>query len=1135
MKKITLAYLVLLVYSYSMAQVKINEICPANADIVYDTTFYNFSPWVELYNEDNTSATVGGFFLSDDPATPLKWKIPAGTTIPGKGFLIVWCDGENRGFHTNFSLDSDGEYVSLSDGSGNLLDELTFPQQFTNISYGRLSDGTGIFQYLKSPSPRKANLPKTATVRLANPEVSVAAGKYSGEKTVTLQHSKQGVLIYFTLDGSEPTETSTKYSQPIVVTKSTTLKAKGFHENFLPSKTEVKTYLIVDREFSLPVVSVSMNPKYLNDDTIGIHVIGKNGIVGSGMDVPVNWNQNWFRHADFEYFKPDGEKIFDESVDLRIYGNWSRRKPQKSFALKARDKYGKNHIDHKLFPLKNIYRYGGFLLRNSGTDWNVAHFRDALMHRLTVGQLDLDYMDYQPVTVFLNGDYWGILNLRERIDADYFESNFGIQNDDLDLLEGSSAVVEGTRTYFNQYYDSLKKINRGDVSAIKFIERYIDVQNFINYQIHNIYIVNTDWPGNNLKFWRQRSNNGKFRWMLWDNDFGFAVNPKEGDWNHLTLSYATDPASTLDHNKPNSTLHLRLLLENPVFKQRFIQTLLTAMQTTYEPNRVLKIINEFANRIEKEMPFHKEKWGGSVADWETQIERLRTFSSQRNPFMKQHAIDFFGLQNEVKINVKVTPEHGGHYKLNGVETQKNLENAFYYRGLPFKTTAIANGGFKFVKWKINRKIHTVSDAIPLQSSWKYFDNGSLPAPTWASMSYDDNAWKSGQAQLGYGDGDEITKVSYGPSSSNKYVTTYFRKEINIADITKIEDFKASCHYDDGAIVYVNGVEVFRANMPTGDIGYSTLSLTAISAAQTTTFYIDKSLFVQGKNVIAVEVHQGSITSSDLSFDFSLTHTEVGDYTQTESTSITIENIAFSDVTLEAVFEPVNRIVINEFCSANSQLRDDFGDAEDWIELFNAGNVTVDIGNFFITDDLGNKTKFKIPSGGSETIMQPGDYRLLWADNEPNQGGTHLNFKLADEGEAIGLYFHDGQNLVKLDEVVFGFQMEDQSWSRVPNGTGVFGLTRYTTPLDENTPVLGVTGNEGVKIAAYPNPTNGELHLILESGQNNATLFNLYGKAVKNFSVLPDNAQVDLGDVPAGVYLLKVQSGKKTGYIRIVKH
>src|SRR5690606_8054038 len=282
--------------------------------------------------------------------------------------------------------DSEGEEVVLSNASGLLLDKISYPKQLTNISYGRTTNGT--WAYLSFPTAGGANNPASATQRLARPRVSVVGGRYSSTVQVSLSHHQAEAEIRYTTDGSEPTINSSKFSTAISVSQTRTLKAKAFLNGFLPGETETQTYFINEHTFSLPVISISTRPTYLYDNTIGIYIEGTNGVSGYCNNNPVNWNRDWNRHAVFEYYDKDGNRLFNQSVDIRIGGNCSRNQQQKSFAIKARDKYGSNIMNYKFFANKNVNQFGGLMLRTSGNDFNVTMFRDAFMQSLPVGQMD---------------------------------------------------------------------------------------------------------------------------------------------------------------------------------------------------------------------------------------------------------------------------------------------------------------------------------------------------------------------------------------------------------------------------------------------------------------------------------------------------------------------------------------------------------------------------------------------------------------------------------------------------------------------------------------------------------------------------------------------------------------------------
>ncbi|HEY8938406.1 MAG TPA: CotH kinase family protein [Cyclobacteriaceae bacterium] len=1137
MKRILLVFSALISWNVVSAQLYINEVCPANGDIIHDD-YFNFPGWIELYNNGATSLNVGGYYLSDN-ADMTKWTIPSGTSIPSKGYLLIWCDDLNLKLHTNFSLDTDGEKITLSSPGLAQIDVVEYPKMFTNISYGRTTNGASTWSFLSSPSPAGSNVSTAATVRLDAPTASVKSGRYSGIQSVTLTHPDQSAEIRYTLDGSEPNSTSSKYAGPVSISSTKTLKAKAFSSNFLPSKTEVKTYFINEHTFTLPTVSLSIQPSYLWDNIIGIYTDGTNGTIGNCQNVPKNWNQDWDRHADFEYFDITGNKTFDQSVDIRISGGCSRANSQKSFAVRARDKYGKGSLDEHFFKSKDIKEFGSVFLRNSGNDFNVTSFRDALMQTLTVSQMDVDYLAYQPSTLYINGQYWGIQSLREKIDGDYIESNYGIKKDDIDLLETYENAIEGTNEAYVNYKNTLQGMNPSDPATFKFIDDHIDVQEYINYLVSEIYYGNTDWPGNNQKFWRQRSTNGKFRWIMWDLDFGFALYPDwSSNYNHPTLQFATDPNSGVDWPNPSwSTLHIRLVLQNPEFRTRFIQTLTTAMSTTFKPERVIKYINAFQEPLKAEMPYHKQRWGGVMSDWEADVQRLRDVAVLRNNFMQQHTADFFDLTERVNISVSASPQNSGTFKLNGIQADEPLSNGSYFKGLPYKIEAAPHAGFVFKNWKITKRQSTSGTSITKGDTWKYFDQGMSPGSDWNTSAFNDNTWSSGPAQLGYGNDGEKTTVNYGADAGNKFITTYFRKTFTIDNTDGMQDVNAAVLFDDGVVVYVNGVEVYRNNMPDGAIDFNTLASTTIPVENIfNSFTISKDLFVAGTNTVAVEIHQASPTSSDIGFDFELKTTAIGDVVESSSSTSVLIDTAYSDVVVQAFYEAlpsVSGIVINEFSAAKSTVKDDFNEVEDWIELYNKSAVPVDVAGLFITDDLNNKTKYKIPSGHAKTIIQPGSYLLLWADDQVNQGVTHLSFKLSADGEAVGLYQVVGQDTLSLDAFRYASQEDNSSWARIPNATGSFTKTVKLTPGSSNILITG-TDEDLTPLVIYPNPAGDHISIHTPGKINEVLIYDLMGRMVKSFTDVKNDSLLSLENLQQGLFVVKVRLENQEAVVKIIK-
>jgi hypothetical protein len=1133
MKK-ALAVLFLFVASTASAQVVLNEICPANADIIYDPNFFNYSPWIELYNSSSSSVNIAGYYISDDENNPLKWRVPSGTSIPAKGFLLLWCDDMNTGRHTNFSLDSEGEDVVLSNGSGLLLDKISYPKQLTNISYGRIANGTGTWAYLSVPTSGGANNSATATQQLSKSSFSVSGGRYSGTVQVSLSHSNSAAEIRYTTDGSEPTLTSSKFLVPISVSQTKTLKAKAFLNGFLPGETETQTYFINEHGFSLPVISISTRPDYLYDNTIGIYIEGTNGAGGYCSSKPVNWNQDWDRHAVFEYYDENGTRLFNQSVDIRIGGNCSRNQAQKSFAIKARDKYGSNIMNYKFFDDKSINQFGGLMLRNSGNDFNVTMFRDAFMQTLPVGQMDVDYMEYQPAILYLNGQYMGIQNLREKIDADFIESNYNVDKDDLDLIETYENALEGSSAAYTNYKDALVGMNRTTPAAYAFIDQHIDVQEFINYLVTEIYLVNTDWPGNNMKFWRDASVNGKFRWILWDTDFGFGLYPDSSWPTHPTLNFTTATNGPDWPNPPWSTLHIRMLLENPIFRARFIQTMNTALNTTFHPDRVISIIDQFQSRIATEMPHHRARWWGDMNGWNAEVQELRDFAIIRNTYMRQHMAEFFGLNGTVNLSTEVK-QGEGKFRINEVTAEESTTQP-YFRNLPVSMEPVPALGYMFKEWRIRKTESEFVSLIQSGATWRYFDQGSMPAG-WNTTAFNDALWSQGAAQLGYGESDEQTVVSFGGNPGNKFVTTYFRKSFTIADTVGLTQLTGSILVDDGAVIYLNGVEMTRTNMPGGAIAYSTFALEGTVEGSYTAFTIPKGMIKPGNNVLAVEAHQNNAGSSDLSFDLSLSTVRLGDET-IETSTIPIQlDTAYTDIGYEVYFEPsgtiISGIVINEISTSPSDLLDNAGEAEDWIELYNASTQTVNLAGLYVTDALNNRTKYQLPEGeGNEMILQPGDYKILWADEDLGQGADHIDFKLSNDGEAIGIYQVMGEHVHMIDEYVFTAQLYEGSFSRIPNATGSFVFTVGGTPAEMNAIITGIEQEE-ILVSVYPNPVKDYLYIDSPYPIQQIELSDCLGRSIQTFSNVRQQ-QVSLVHNPPGIYILRLKSGNRLKTIKIIK-
>ncbi len=1126
MKKLFL--LCLFIQTSLSAQVVINEVMATNSDLEYDPDFYNFAGWVEVFNSGGSAVSLDNYYLSDAPSQPQKWRFPNGITIPAKGFVRVWADNKNAGYHTNFTLDSDGEDLILSVGSTS-IDQVQFPKQYLNIAYGRLVNGGSTWGHLLKPTPLAANFSATGTTLLAKPTFSLKAGRYNGFQQVTLSHTNAAVQIRYTTDGSEPHDQSNIYTGAIPLATTTIVKAKAYLAENIPSETEGKTYFINEHAGTLPIVSISTKPDYLWNDTYGIYTDGTNGAWGNCSDRPRNWNQDWSRHAVFEYFDATGNRKFDQHVDIRISGACSRNFPQKSFALKARDEYGSNQLEYRFFDKKPISEFGGVFLRNSGNDFNVTQFRDALIQEVAGTAMNIDYMAYQPTAFYLNGNYWGIQNLREKIDADFIESNYGYKKDEIDLLETYENALEGTNTSYLNYKNALRGMNRKTDAAYNFIDQNIDIDEYINYLVTEIYFANTDWPGNNTKFWRPKKEGGKFRWILWDTDFGMGL---VGYSTHPTLSFATDSTKTDWPNPASTTEHIRMVLQNPTFRTKFIQRLNTSMLTSFSTDRLHATIDRFSNRIQAEIPFHKARWGGNFNDWYGALQVMKSFATERPLYLFQHMAEFFGLPESIHLSIKTSQEGTGNYKLNGILSDFELSQGNYFKNLGYKIEAVAAPGYRFKHWLASAYQSSAVPLINREVAWKYADSGTLPDANWASENFSDGTWKEGSAQLGYGDGDEKTIVGFGPDANNKFITTYFRHSFTLADTVGLQLLQGLALFDDGIVIYLNEQEVMRSNMPAGAITTNTLALQAAQEGVYAPFNIPKGLIKPGKNVIAVEIHQSSSSSSDISFDLELSTRKISGKADQIITNRIVENVALADASYVAVFEEDNRTITNlKINEVNALGGEDKTFGKDWIEVYNAGSAPVDLNGLYLTDKLSQKINHRIQSdNGEPLLLQPGAYQVFFADQKIALGQYHLSFQLSAGGEEVGLYHLAGGNATALDEMTFDGQTFAGSLSRIPDGNGPFLATTMATPYQPNNLVLSTSETE--KIGAYPNPFDSEINVQADEPIESVALFDILGRK-QDISL--NGMRLNTRSVTAGIYLLKINCTGKIHFLKLVKN
>jgi hypothetical protein len=600
--------------------------------------------------------------------------------------------------HTNFKINSDGDTLVLSAPGGAVVDEKLTGDIPVDISLGRKPDATHNWYYFTEPTPGAANTTQEYSITSQEkPVLSHSGGFYTSSFNLTITPVNAGDPLCYTTDGSVPTLSSSLYSSPISISSTTVLRARVIKPDEIPGPVVSCTYFR-ERTFDLPVISVYTDPYHLWDYNEGMYADGPGWTSGFPYFGANFWN-DWEKPAHIEMYEPDGTLAFSIDAGIKIFGGWSRAFPQKSLSVFARRKYGDADIEYTIFPDKSISEFEAIVLRNSGNDWNSTMFRDAMITSLC-SPLGIDVQAYRPAVIFLNGEYWGFLNIREKVNEHYVASNYNLDPDSIDLLENTGEVIHGDGAHYTDMYNFIANNNMANSANYEYIKTQMEVDNFIRYQLSQIYCNNQDWPGNNLKFWRPAVDGGRYRWIMYDTDFGFSI-WTEDHWEN-TLAFALDPNGDSWPNPPWATLIFRKLTENTEFRSSFINQFADRLNTNFKAENVIEHIDNLITVIEDELPYHSDRWGEPNNFWD-KVDDMKMFAELRADYVRQHILDQWPsvTTEHNPININVYPENAGRIKINTIYPDEYPWSGRYFKDVPIELTAFPNEGYRFVEWTGN--------------------------------------------------------------------------------------------------------------------------------------------------------------------------------------------------------------------------------------------------------------------------------------------------------------------------------------------------------------------------------------------------------------------------------------------------
>ncbi len=598
---------------------------------LYD--YYTLYDFIEIYNPTSETVNLADFYITDGKNYKKVGDIPDVTVEPGE-YRVIYLDDEtyysskSKKLYLGMGLNRYGENIYIFDKNGVCIDSMYTGRLYDGVSSGRASSKDDAVYYYEKTTPGEANDSTRLSASIASPTFSQNGGYVSTGTSVKINAPKDAV-VYYTTDGAYPTKKANLYSGEIKIDKTMSIRAVAYRDGYLPSE-DVSASFVVGRTHNMPVVCITSDHDNLFGGKYGIFVEGD--YFDPNTEFPfktkyTNYWQDWERPIHFDYIDENGMQMLSFNAGAKIFGQYSRGCDQKSFTVNLRDKYGPTEICYPFFE-DNINVFSSLVLRNGGQDARFAHIRDAFAAKSVLGEVNVDVMDYRPVVVYINGEYFGIYDLRERVNADYIANHTGADPDKVDLIKGNSNVLDGTFDEYEKLEDFLENNSLRNEANYKKACEMVDVDELIDYWCSVIFFCNTDTG--NIKFYKERTEGAKWRWILYDLDWGLFRSSCE-EYNMFDEVFNPN-----GHGVGNSfsTLVLCSFVKNAEFKDRFIKRFAELLNTTFSEERLLGIYDSMIDELKLEMPYHIERWerkpladmssaGTSVEFWETQCSSLR--------------------------------------------------------------------------------------------------------------------------------------------------------------------------------------------------------------------------------------------------------------------------------------------------------------------------------------------------------------------------------------------------------------------------------------------------------------------------------------------------------------------------------
>jgi len=588
----------------------INEVMHSNSTVL-PQSYGECYDWIELKNLSSQEIDLSGYYLSDSRDKPGMWQLPKISLKSGECYVVL-CSGDEglttKSYkHTSFTLDNDGDSVFLFDASSRLCDAVFAGELSVQGSRGRMDKNKGFF-YFASPTPGADNRDGKRLIA-SSPATLTLPGAHNDVEKLSVELAGQG-SIYYTLDGSAPHRGSKLYSGPILLEKSTVIRAMCVSEGMLDSES-VSYSFFLNEGHSLPIVSLSLDPSDLWDYNTGIYVMGP----GASSVSPyrgANFYKDWEKAGNISFYEA-GKSGFSVNCGVKIFGNTGRALDKKSFQVKFKQEYGQGKLCYDLFGNTEVNLFDSLVLRSGSQDYKSSLIRDAVISELCAqGMPETEVQDYRYCVLYLNGEYWGVYCFREKLDEDFVAAKYNVEEEKVDLLGYMGAVNYGSAKEYRELVSYVKSHDLSVEANYRYVKDRVCLDSYIDWFIAQAYVGNSDLD--NIRFFKTDSGDGKWRWILYDFDLTFYRNANPYSYLISSTQYYADVCTIM-----------RALMKNGEFKDYFLKRLAMQLSTTFSEENVLSVIDGLYESIRDEMPRERERWNMSYSSWENAVETLRKF------------------------------------------------------------------------------------------------------------------------------------------------------------------------------------------------------------------------------------------------------------------------------------------------------------------------------------------------------------------------------------------------------------------------------------------------------------------------------------------------------------------------------